>query len=539
MTPFNTRRGRAQTVVSPVLATPESTGSTFEGGAGYARDTLSATYLYAVNRFSQQDSFYEDALTGDQRYVQLLAQATTTDPEWTAGFLRWLRSKANMRSAAIVGGAEYTHAALAAQIVGSRAVVNSVLQRADEPGEALAYWYSRFGQAGIRTLPPAYRRGIGDAALRLYNQYSYLKYDGENKDFRFSDVIELTQPGDKPKSWQSFDADWQKDLFRYIIEQRHKRGTQVPESLNTLRARKFLMGLPVEERRGMLTTEALREAGMTWEALAGWLQGPMDKQAWEAIIPTMGYMALLRNLRNFDENKVSDKIADEIAAKLMDPAEVAKSYQLPMRFLSAYRTAPSLRWSNALERALQLSLGQIPELPGRTLILVDRSGSMWAQLSRHSDLNRADAAAIFGLAMAQRCADPTLVEFGSSSAIVPVRKAQSLLPAMKLFNDMGGTNTAQALRNHYNNHQRVVVVTDEQAFADYGGNVDQSVPANIPMYTINVAGYQMGHAPAGRHCRHTIGGLNDQSFSIISMLEAGENARWPWMTKEATCKKLS
>ena len=67
-------------------------------------------------------------------------------------------------------------------------------------------------------------------------------------------------------------------------------------------ARAALMALPVQDRRAVLDQpERLSAAGMTWESLAGWLQGPLDAAAWQAVIPSMGYMALLRNLRNFDD----------------------------------------------------------------------------------------------------------------------------------------------------------------------------------------------------------------------------------------------
>src|SRR5690606_38818577 len=81
----------------------------------------------------------------------------------------------------------------------------------------------------------------------------------------------------------------------------------IPESLRLLRARAELLALPVAERRGVLADPGrLTAAGMTWEAVAGWLQGPMDAEAWAAVIPSMGYMALLRNLRNFDEARIPD-----------------------------------------------------------------------------------------------------------------------------------------------------------------------------------------------------------------------------------------
>src|SRR6478735_11385373 len=109
----------------------------------------------------------------------------------------------------------------------------------------------------------------------------------------------------------------------------------------------------------------------------------------------MGYMALLRNLRNFDHAGVPDQVAEQVAARLADPDQVARSRQLPMRFLAAYRAAPRLRWAAALERGLQASLAAVPALPGRTLVLVDRSGSMFGPVSAHSELTRADTAAVF------------------------------------------------------------------------------------------------------------------------------------------------
>jgi TROVE domain len=70
----------------------------------------------------------------------------------------------------------------------------------------------------------------------------------------------------------------------------------------------------------LLDPDALRRAGMTWEDALS-LAGPaVDKGAlWTAMIPSMGYMALLRNLRNFDEAGVSDVVAATVAAKLADP----------------------------------------------------------------------------------------------------------------------------------------------------------------------------------------------------------------------------
>lgn len=305
-----------------------------------------------------------------------------------------------------------------------------------------------------------------------------------------------------------------------------------PASDRTLTAHRELMAVPVAERRAVITgpggADRLAEAGMTWEALAGWLQGPMDAAAWEAVIPSMGAMALVRNLRNFDEAGVGDEVAAGVAARISDPAAVAASRQFPFRYLAAYQHAPSLRWAYPLEQALGHSLGNVPALPGRTLVLVDRSGSMWSPLSDRSQLNRADAAAVFGAALALRAADADLVEFGTSSAAVPYRRGESVLKILERFGNLGGTDTVRAVQRHYRGHDRLLIVTDEQASFTYYGDATEGVPPTVPVYTWNLAGYRVGHAPAGSDNRHTFGGLSDAAFRMVPLLEAGRSADWPW-----------
>jgi hypothetical protein len=225
---------------------------------------------------------------------------------------------------------------------------------------------------------------------------------------------------------------------------------------------------------------------------------------------------------------VGDEAAAQVAAKISDPVQVARSRQFPFRYLAAYQHAPSLRWAYPLEQALGHSLANVPKLPGRTLVLVDRSGSMFfSRLSDRSELNRADAAAVFGAAVAMRAAQADLVEFGTSSAPVRYRKGESVLKVLERFHDLGGTNTAQAVRAHYKDHDRVLIVTDEQV-SSRGDDPTGRVPADVPVYTWNLAGYRPGHGPTGSDNRHTFGGLSDAAFRMVPLLEAGRSARWPW-----------
>ncbi|TQN33214.1 hypothetical protein FHX37_3219 [Haloactinospora alba] len=84
------------------------------------------------------------------------------------------------------------------------------------------------------------------------------------------------------------------------------------------------------------------------------------------------------------------------------------------------------------------------------------------------------------------------------------------------------------VREHYRGHDRVVLVTDEQAWAGRNGEEPtRAVPDHVPVYTWNLAGYRRGHGPTGGN-RHLFGGLSDAAFRMIPLLEAGERGHWPW-----------
>jgi hypothetical protein len=125
------------------------------------------------------------------------------------------------------------------------------------------------------------------------------------------------------------------------------------------------------------------------------------------------------------------------------------------------------------------------------------------------------------------------VSFSTSTKDFPLRKGESLLAGVTRWRDggyflNGGTQTELAVRRHFREHDRVVILTDEQATYSGHGDVAAAVPASVPVYTWNLAGYRLGHA-AGAANRHTFGGLTDASFGVVQMLERGQDAKWPWL----------
>jgi len=90
----------------------------------------------------------------------------------------------------------------------------------------------------------------------------------------------------------------------------------------------------------------------------------------------------------------------------------------------------SLRWGHALKQALDAATANIPELPGRTLILIDTSASMGQPLSRRSAMTMVQAAALFGLATGIRNRDRADV-YGFADGQFRVRRSEYRLSVLK------------------------------------------------------------------------------------------------------------
>ncbi|WP_431881740.1 TROVE domain-containing protein [Micromonospora chalcea] len=512
--------------IATVSATPDT--RTHLGAPAFTRDVKSDLFLLGLTNVVGEETYHERAKARDGRFASLVRDVALFDAPWLTDFTRWLRTEGFMRSSPLVAAADAVKARLDSGLHGgNRQLIDAALHRADEPGELIAYWRSRYGRA----IPKPVKRGVADAVRRLYNERSALKYDTDTRAYRFGDVIEIVHP--KPK------ARWQSALFEHALARRRNRAELFRQDpLPTLLRRRELADMPAAERRAWLedvarsgrAPERLKAAGMTWEALSGWLNGPMDATAWEALIPSMGLMALARNLRNFDEAGVSDAVAAQVAARFADPDEVARSRMFPYRWLAAYENAPSLRWGHALDQALRASLAALPELEGRSLVLVDTSASMQDPMSSKSKMNRVRAAAVFGVALAARNGRADLHGFASGVFHHPLRTGGSVIEEVTRFcrrvGEVGhGTEIAGSLRRAYAGHDRVFIFSDMQTM-DSG--VTSAVPQRVKLYGFNLGGYAPAAFDAGTRNRVELGGLSDATFRLIPLLERGTGAGWPW-----------
>lgn len=477
-----------------------------EGRPAMSHDDKTELFVLGVGRFYGEESFYESGNAATKRYKELVRSVTKSDPEWVVSFLSWLRNEGNIRTAAIVGACEYVHAGGS----NGRAVVRSVIVRGDEPAELLAYWINTYG----RRLSQPIKRGIADSATRLFTERNYAKYDSLKRGVRFADVLELTHP--RPSGPN------QSELFKFVLDDRHGRGdlSKVP-TISEARA--------CSTRQDYLTALGNGNQAITWENVSSAGTGSMSADEWLMCYDHMGYMAQIRNLRNLDQAGVAVKEKRRIGEYLSDPTNVAKSRQLPLRFYSAYKSVSDDTWKGYLSEALDHSLDNVPRVAGQWLVLIDASASMtWGQTK---GVSYYENACVFGAAFA-RANGSDLRTYASHGQLSPVydSKGQNTLRIVKDLTSRdyyfsGGTDTAENLgvafkQGKYNG---VLLITDEQ-YTGYGDPGD-SIPASVPLYTFNVAGYGKGHDIAPN--RITVAGLNDSAFSMISSIE-GSKIQWPW-----------
>lgn len=311
-------------------------------------------------------------------------------------------------------------------------VLPKVIQRADELAEFMAmYW-----DGGRAPIAHSVRRGL-DKAIRSFNEYELAKYDRDGA-VKLRDVFRMIRPHP--------DNETQSALWKRAV-------------------------------KGELETPD------TWEVALSTKDGLTKQEKWTRLLTEnkLGALALIRNLRNMEQEKVNEQ-AVRTALRKMNPKWV-----LPFRFIAAARFAP--RFEPELEAKLFECVADKPKLLGKTCILVDVSSSMDAKLSGKSDMTRVDAG--YGMAMVGRelCEDVDVYSFSNQVVLVPPRRGFALRDALHTSQNHGGTELGKAVsyvagRNEYN---RLIVITDEQSHDRV------TAPSGIQhLYTINVASARNG-----------------------------------------------
>jgi len=176
----------------------------------------------------------------------------------------------------------------------------------------------------------------------------------------------------------------------------------------------------------------------------------------------LGYLACLRNLRN-----IADQAPEAFPlalAFLTDARQVEKSMVLPFQiFTAAEALAGSKADSNAakkaLDKAMELSLKNVPAFDGQTLIAVDVSGSMKGRPVRIAALF---AAVLF---KSQESADVMLFDTKTQYLrLHPGDSLTTLTQAIEKAATGGGTDFRIIFQNAKKTYDRIVILSDMQAW---------------------------------------------------------------------------
>jgi hypothetical protein len=405
-----------------------------------------------------ENEFYEDGQSIAARIVQHCA---AVPPEQVASLAIEARQHHHLRHVPLLLTARLAQMASGTSLVSE--TLDHVIQRADEPGEFLSI-YARLNHVAPSELKPKLsnqvRKGLA-RALRRFDAYQLAKY---NRDVavKITDVMGLCHP--RPGS------DAQAEQWKAL----------------------FAGNLPAPD---------------TWEVA---ISATKDKRAeWTRLLSDerLGYMALLRNLRNMVQAGVDPSL---IHAAIL--ARKGAQRVLPFRYVAAARAVPSLE--GFLDEALVASLNGAPKLPGTTLTLVDVSASMEERLSGKSDLSRLDAAAT--LAAVMPCEAMRLFTFSSETKEIPARRGMAGIDAIRHSQYHGSTHLLEALRRLAGlPADRLVVITDEQT-ATWNHMIDRwSLPPRC--YMVNVASAQngVGYGPRWLH----LDGFSEQIIRWLAEYE--------------------
>jgi len=336
-----------------------------------------------------------------------------------------------------------------------------VIQRPDEMTELLAiYWADALGPMQQRKRQPVsaqIKKGLA-RALTKFDAYQLAKYDRDGA-VRIKDVLFLVHA--KPK-----DKDQEK-VWKQLVDGE----------------------LPSPD---------------TWEVSLS--SGKNKRETFERLIAEnrLGGLALLRNLRLMQKAEVPRKtIADAIEAMRTEKI-------LPYRFITAARYAPD--FEPELEAAMLKSVKGHTRLAGRTRLLIDVSGSMFAPLSAQSEMTRAEAACGLAILAREVCEEVEIFTFSQHVVKVPPRRGFTLRDAIIGSQPHGSTFLGKAVTEIDRKGDRLIVFTDEQSH-------DKVPDPKARGTMVNVASYQHG---VGHGAWTRVDGFSE---AVIAWIAASEQTR--------------
>lgn len=468
-----------------------------EGAEAYSISPKLELYSAVVTSILS-DKFYEKSSDNLDRIKKLISKV---DADFVAKLAVYAREKMYLRSLPLVLTVELSKIHNGDDLVSK--MVNRVVQRADEITELLSYYSLANGRSGIKKLgklSKQIQKGLS-LAFNKFNEYAFAKYNRDSE-IKLRDALFIVHPKAKQESQQV--------LFNKIVNDE----LEIP---------------------------------YTWEVELS--KGGDKKKTWEELIESekLGYMAMLRNLRNMIEANVSSKHLGIVCSRLSNKEEVEKSKQFPFRFLSAYREIKNVASGHAsmildaLEDAMILSAQNIKGFDYNTAVTIacDVSGSMQTNISEKSKVQNYDIGLCLGMLLHHKCKNIETGIFGDSWKVINLPKNNILSNADELHRREGevgySTNGYLVIDNLIKRQEvkdKIMIFTDCQMWDSYGNgdsfnkswNEYKKIAPNCKLYLFDLSGHGTTPVSVNSNGVYLIAGWSDKVFEMLDAYENGSSA---------------
>jgi len=456
------------------------------GGKAFDQSPKMKLASLLVTSFAQ-DQYYRSAKQSFDELRDLLGKV---DAKFAAKAAIYARKEMGMRSITHVLAAEL--ASYTSGHLWAKDFYNAIVKRPDDMMEIMAYFYAKEGNK----LPNAMKKGFAKA-FDKFDAYQLGKYRGESKSVKLVDLVNLVHPTPTDRN-----ADALKALVAGEL-----RASNTWESKLTVAGQKAVSKEDKAEKKAAAWSELISEN-------------------------KLGYFALLRNLRN-----IADQAPDIVPAALVqltDRNRIKKSLVLPFRFLTAMDeikksdvTAKRVI-QEALVKAVEISLDNVPKFDGRTLIVLDDSGSMTSR--RMGKKSPMEIGAIFA-AILYKSNDADLMRFSdNASYLAPYAgdAAMSIADTLIKSARAGGTNFHAIFQRANKAYDRVIILSDMQGWigyyspADAFKNYKSKFNVNPFVYSFDLQGYGSLQFPENKV--FALAGFSNKVLDIMQLLESDRNA---------------
>lgn len=481
----------------------------YEGAKAYSMTPEMELYS-AVVTSGLNDVTYESSSDRLKRIQNLIQKC---DPEFTAKLAVYVRNEMYMRSVPMVLTVELAKINSGNDLVNK--TVQKVIQRADEITELLAYYQmanNRNETKKLNRLSKQIQKGLADSFNR-FDEYQFAKYNRQGE-VKLRDALFLVHPKAKDEAQQV--------IFNKIAD----NNLAVPYTWETELSQ-------VGQRSFKNDAEKKQAFKLKWEEL-------IDSNR-------VGYMAMMRNLRNIIEAEVSFAHIEKVCQYLSNANAVANSKQLPFRFLAAYREIKLLKSRyttmvlDALEDAVMYSAQNIKGFDGPTSVVIacDVSGSMQQPISRNSKVLLYDIGLMLGMLMQSRCKNVISGMFGDTWKVINMSKRNVLANVQEFYKREGevgySTNGYLVIEDLIKRKEivdKVMLFTDVQMWNSNGTghsfenswNRYKAIVPNAKLYLFDLAGHGNTPLDIKNNDVHLIAGWSDKVFDILHALENKSSA---------------